>query len=693
MMNRKELYAAAALLLLFSACEMLGPKSGAEDEKAAVRIAIEASGAQGRTALPAVELENVTAWKLWGGKSSEPETLLKDFSGAGTTLYLETGAWDFTLKGYKDDALILQGTITGQTITLAGPNVLSFTVAPLMEGNGTFKITINLPDGHGITKAEVFTRNESAIDELAPVDDAIVFEDDYAAGDYYFSIRLYKDDDLYGVVSEIAQVRGNLRSEKIYTLTAEDLNLTYTVTYHLNEGEFDSEAENPGYYRSAGANFTLPVPTRAGYIFGGWYDDEECNGGAVTVIPQGSAGDKEFYAQWTVITYTISYALNGGTNGSNPAAYTIETPDITLAGGARDYYSFAGWHDNPELTGYAVTTISAGSTGNKTFYAQWTAIPYTITYHLNDGTNNPANPASYTVESPAIILAEPSRADHTFEGWHSDADFANPATEISAGSTGDKTFYAQWAYLYTVTFDDDGGTTAANPPSKTVAEPAATIDSLPEPPAKTGYNFGGWFTQQNGGGSPFTATTTVTGSITVYAKWDSYSYTVTFNNAGGTTAADPATKTVTSPATTVGSLPVPPAKAGYNFGGWFTQQNGGGSPFTETTTVSGAITVYALWPETAQISLTPDAGDGTFEGGNFTLSKGGNGGNPDNRIITLDGAGYTNPLWLVDGSPKGTGESITIRAADYNLGVHHLSLLVRKNGVAWSKDIAFTVIN
>jgi uncharacterized repeat protein (TIGR02543 family) len=489
-MNRKKLYAgaAAALLLLFSACEMMGPKSGAvpgPDGKAAVHIAIETSGVQGRTVLPVVGLENVTAWELWGGKSSEPETLLKDFSGAGTTVYLETGAWDFTLKGYEDDALILQGNITDQTITLEGPNVLSFIATPLMDGDGTFKITINLPEGHGITKAEVFTRDESKIDELAPVDDAIVFADDYAAGDYYFSIRLYKDADLYGVVSETTQVRANLRSEKTYTLTAEDLNLIYMITCHLNGGELDSDVENPDYYRSTDTDFILPEPTHTGYTFGGWYDDEGCNGDAVTVIPQGSAGDKDFYAKWTVITYSISYNLNGGTNAAgNPASYTVESPAITLAAPTFAGYTFQGWYDNDEFTGPAVAMIPAGSTGAKTFYAKWTLDTYAITYHLNGGSNHAENPTTYTVESPVIILAVPSRADYTFAGWYGDAGFATAVTGIPAGSTGNKTFHAKWTVnssnqSITLTISDftsltDHAGSALDDPSFTLAKPGGT---------------------------------------------------------------------------------------------------------------------------------------------------------------------------------------------------------------------------
>jgi hypothetical protein len=124
-MNRLYVGAVAGLLLLFLACEMPGPESGTEsglDGKAAVRIAIEAAGIQGqedgigqaagkgRTIRPVVGLENVRAWELWGGKSQNPKALLeKDSSGTFPTVYLETGTWDFTLKGYtKEDGDLIK---------------------------------------------------------------------------------------------------------------------------------------------------------------------------------------------------------------------------------------------------------------------------------------------------------------------------------------------------------------------------------------------------------------------------------------------------------------------------------------------------------------------------------------------------------------------------------------------------------
>lgn len=72
---------------------------------------------------------------------------------------------------------------------------------------------------------------------------------------------------------------------------------------------------------------------------------------------------------------------------------------------------------------------------------------------------------------------------------------------------------------YTVTFDSQGADTPANPSSVEVTEPQTTVQALPTPPVKTGFTFGGWFTQSGGQGAEFKANTVVTNNMTVYAKW------------------------------------------------------------------------------------------------------------------------------------------------------------------------------
>lgn len=92
---------------------------------------------------------------------------------------------------------------------------------------------------------------------------------------------------------------------------------------------------------------------------------------------------------------------------------------------------------------------------------------------------------------------------------------------------------------------------------------------------------------------------------------DGSNYTVTFNSAGATTAAIPATMTVISPATKVASLPTEPEISGNLFLSWWTGENGSGTQFTADTPVTADITVYAKWTSGYTITFYPNTGVGS----------------------------------------------------------------------------------
>jgi uncharacterized repeat protein (TIGR02543 family) len=437
-------------------------------------------------------------------------------------------------------------------------------------------------------------------------------------------------------------------------------------------------------------------PSRTDYTFAGW--NTAANGSGTPFTASTSVNTNiTVYAQWTGETYTVTFKSNYAPD-TTLHTKTVTVPATTIGSEifptdpTRTGYTFAGWNTVANGSGSVFTATSTVNT-DTTVYAQWTGKTYTVLFKSNDGADTTLHTKTVTVPATTIGAAnfptDPTRTGYNFAGWNTAANGSGTAFTASTTVTGNMPVYAKWnTYSYTVTFDNNGGNTAASPASKTVTSPATTVGTLPAPPARTGYIFGGWTT---GSGSSFTASTTVTGNITVYAKWNTYSYTVTFNNNGGNTAASPASKTVTSPATTIDILPAPPTWTGSSFVGWNTASNGLGDPFTASTAVTGNITVYALWTG-GIITLNPDAGDGVFSETDFTLSKSGS-GNPTSQIINITGSGYTNPRWIIDGALKGTGTSITISAVDYGLGGHNLTLIISKNGVSWSKDIAFTVAN
>ena len=162
-------------------------------------------------------------------------------------------------------------------------------------------------------------------------------------------------------------------------------------------------------------------------------------------------------------------------------------------------------------------------------------------------------------------------------------------------------------YTYTVTFDNNGGDTEADPQTIKVNSPATTVGELPTAPTREGYIFTDWNTESDGSGTEFTETTEVTADITVYAQWQEVpegSFVVTFDKNGGDTDAVPTSKIVTPPATTIDELPTAPTRDGYHFHGWDTKADGTGTIFSETTEVTESITVYARWTPVGENNFT-----------------------------------------------------------------------------------------
>ena len=225
----------------------------------------------------------------------------------------------------------------------------------------------------------------------------------------------------------------------------------YTATFDVNGGKpLASKTQNVTY----DTPFIPAAARRDGYTFVGWKDDD---GNVFKSLEQWKYDyPVTLTAQWSLNTYEIIYNLNGGTNNkNNPATYTIESDTVTLVTPARTAYSFAGWFTDRNFTN-EITEIAAGSFGNKTVYAKWTPVVYDIIYELDGGANDENNPTTYTVETPTIEFAAPSKTGYTFNGWYAEKDFSGDnVTELPQGNYGDVTLYAKWtANKYTITYLD-----------------------------------------------------------------------------------------------------------------------------------------------------------------------------------------------------------------------------------------------
>ncbi|MDE7062563.1 MAG: InlB B-repeat-containing protein, partial [Lachnospiraceae bacterium] len=144
--------------------------------------------------------------------------------------------------------------------------------------------------------------------------------------------------------------------------------------------------------------------------------------------------------------YSVTYNKNSGTiaGESNYTSY-IEGVGLTLPTPTRTSYTFGGWYTSSSFSGSAVTAITTTDTGNKTYYAKWTANTYTVTYNKNSGTI--ASESSYTsyTYGTGLTLPKPTRTGYTFGGWYTSSSFSgNAVTSITTTATGDKIYYAKW---------------------------------------------------------------------------------------------------------------------------------------------------------------------------------------------------------------------------------------------------------
>ena len=181
--------------------------------------------------------------------------------------------------------------------------------------------------------------------------------------------------------------------------------------------------------------------------------------------------------------------------------------------------------------GYELSTLTANDAdikeaskvenllADQTISATFTPIIYNITYDLKGGEVATANPATYTIESGAIKLNNPTRTGYTFKGWTgTDLTEATVNMTIPAESIGDRSYVATWEpTVYNITYDLDGGTVSpANKDKYTIETPDFTLTK----PKKKGHNFTGW-TGTDLSGKTMTVTITK-------GHWGDRSYTATW---------------------------------------------------------------------------------------------------------------------------------------------------------------------
>ena len=300
--------------------------------------------------------------------------------------------------------------------------------------------------------------------------------------------------------------------------------------------------------------------------------------------------------------YTVTMDTAGG-DPIRPIQYTVESEAFQLPTPVRTGYIFLGWTGEGITEPQKTIEIPQGSTGDRTYTANWQVIEYTIITLLEGGNAGTSEVYFYTVEQ-TVTLPTPTRTGYTFLGWTGEGiTTPQPNVTIPKGSTGDKTYIENWELTeYNITMDLSGGSGQ----EKVVYTMTDEDFELPTP-TRNGYEFVGW----TGEGITTPQTSVIipkgsTGNKAYTANWQVIEYTITLDTNGGPVVS-PIKYTVEDSFTLPYLL-----RTGYEFVGW-TLDGSGMIPFTPLIIypgTTGDLHYKAEW-RLAEYTITMDLDGGS----------------------------------------------------------------------------------
>ena len=300
--------------------------------------------------------------------------------------------------------------------------------------------------------------------------------------------------------------------------------------------------------------------------------------------------------------YTVTLDTAGG-DPIRPIQYTVESEAFQLPTPIRTGYIFLGWTGEGITEPQKTIEIPQGSTGDRTYTANWQVIEYTIITLLEGGNAGSSQVYFYTVEQ-TVTLPTPTRTGYTFLGWTGEGiTTPQPNVTIPKGSTGDKKYIENWELTeYNITMDLNGGSGQ----EKVVYTMTDEDFELPTP-TRNGYEFVGW----TGEGITTPQTSVIipkgsTGNKAYTANWQVIEYTITLDTNGG-----PVVSPIKYTVEDLFTLPYI-LRPGYEFAGW-TLDGSGMLPFTPLIIypgTTGDLHYKAEW-RLAEYTITMDLNGGS----------------------------------------------------------------------------------
>ena len=484
-------------------------------------------------------------------------------------------------------------------------NITNIGVSKDAQGNAVYLITFDANKG-SFAAGDKTTKMLRFGDALTAAEIGKPTRDNFAHGGWALTA------DATAPASSLGTV---YKATKIYAFW-KDL---YTVTFNANGSQFLDNSTSKTKKVAEGESITdedIDAPrdyskgtgeNRKDYKFIGWALTKNAAEPAENLGI--ASGNKTVYAVWKE-TQAVFHSVVFNSQGHETVKrvehnFTVEAPTVSAVRG----YTFDGWFK--ESTFENPFDFSTPITEDVTAYAKWTLQTYTITYNVNGGVNDPANLGSYTIESPTLILKDPTKEGYDFLGWYYDDSYVDRATQVG-DTIGNISLFAKWSVkTYTISYSAGGTLIKADGDLISIEKiHGQDMVLLGKGLFKAaGYEQDGWTIVDGNESAPKTfeldAPYTKNESVYLFPHWKKADYKITFHNVDN--ALNFAPIKTTYQRDTISGHPITdwtanPQMDGFKFDGWFKNADYSGNKVTSIAKGEfGDLDLYAKW---TQVTVT-----------------------------------------------------------------------------------------
>lgn len=264
------------------------------------------------------------------------------------------------------------------------------------------------------------------------------------------------------------------------------------VTFDANGGSVDQTSKIVYMGQKYGA---LPTPQMQYYAFKGWYT-APTGGTQITADTMVTTKvNQTLYAQWEAITATINFNANGGQVSTASKLVYLGEKVGTLPTPTRSHYTFKGWYTatsgGTQITADSVLTVAE----TKTVYAQWTIVPYTVSWNTGTGytisvnrtsSPNAGAPTGTLNNGATVYYGDVLAVTYTASTGYSLASKGSTSITVSGNVTSSNIYATATvnSYTYNIVYQSSNGTALG---TSTATYNYGTTNTITAP-AKTGYN-------------------------------------------------------------------------------------------------------------------------------------------------------------------------------------------------------------